>query len=270
MKNKLGMGQEDRYDYGHSGGPRGVITVEVRNYQRHRQRQMPAHLTGLVGQPLPKLPTPFAAAQVPLPDDNDDLGGLMPLSRAGSIPLADARALAHLGEKVKDTSGKRGSVPLRQALMPGQAAVGGVSNRLGSAPPGIRPRPSFAPLPGAAALGLPGAGIAPRHQSAPHLGSTSVLCLLLEPLFLLIFVILANLVCTACTIACTHVVWTHTAATQAGVVTLNGIIPPETCCTGLPGLAECCHVLQMLEVYQSPSLQFWQRGLWCSVLSWQR
>jgi len=108
MKNKLGIGQEDRYDYGHSGGPRGVIAVEVPNYQRHRQRQMPAHITGLVGQPLPKLPTPFAAAQVPLPDDNDDPGGHMPLSRAGSIPLADARALAHLGDKVKDTSGKRG------------------------------------------------------------------------------------------------------------------------------------------------------------------
>ncbi|KAL0018632.1 hypothetical protein WJX77_009530 [Trebouxia sp. C0004] len=169
MKNKLGIGQEDRYDYGHSGGPRGVIAVEVPNYQRHWQRQMPAHITGLVGQPLPKLPTPFAAAQVPLPDDNDDLGGHMPLSRAGPIPLADARALAHMGDKVKGTSGKRGSVALRQALMPGQAAVGGMSTRLGSAPPSIRPRPSFAPLPGAAALGLSGAGVAPRYQSAPHL-----------------------------------------------------------------------------------------------------
>lgn len=220
MKNKLGIGQEDRYDYGQSGGPRGVIAVEVPNYQRHRQRQMPAHITGLIGQPLPKLPTPFAAAQVPLPDDNDDLGGHMPLSRAGSIPLADARALAHLGDKVKDTSGKRGSVPLRQALAPGQAAIGGTSNRLGSAPPGIRPRPSFAPLPGAAALGLPGAGIAPRHQSAPHLGPTFVLYLLLQPLFLVSPVILVSLVSKAGTIAYTHVVWTHTAAMQAGVVHL--------------------------------------------------
>lgn len=47
-------------------------------------------------------------------------------------------------------------------------------------------------------------------------------------------------------------------------------IPSEMCCTGLPELAECCNVLQTLEVYQSPSLQFWQRGLWWSVLSWQR
>lgn len=209
MKNKFGIGQEDRYEYGHSGGPRGVIAVEVPNYQRHRQRQRPAHLTGLVGQPLPKLPTPFAAAQVPLPDDNDDLGGHMPLSRAGSIPLADARALAHLGDKVKDTSGKRGSVPLRQALTPGQAAVGGMSTRLGSAPPGIRPRPSFAPLPGAAALGLPGAGIAPRHQSAPHLGPTPALCLMLQPSFLVSSAILANLVCKACSIPYTHVIWTR-------------------------------------------------------------
>lgn len=175
VKNKFGIGQEDRYSYGHSGGPRGVIAVEVPNYQRRRQHQRTVQNAKLTGQPLPNLPTPFAAAQVPLPDGNEDITGHMPLSRAGSIPLADARMLTPFGKKVGDMSGKRGSVPLqRQALMAGQAAVAGGSTRLGSAPAPMRPRPSTASLLGPTPAGLPGASAAPRHHSAPHLGQTSM------------------------------------------------------------------------------------------------
>ncbi len=170
LKSRLGIGQEDKYRHGHSGGVTGVISVEVPHWQRHVQRPQTAQIARLAGRPLPTLPTPFAAAQVPLPDDHEGTGGKMPLSRADSIPLGDTRTLANVDG---DTSGKRSSVPLqRQSLVPGQTAVAGVSTRLGSAPPGLKPRLSLAGVAG---------GTGPiRHQSAPGLGK-SFTCFTMTP-----------------------------------------------------------------------------------------
>ena len=57
-KSKLGLGKADKFGYGQSVGPSGVISVDVPNYQQHEQRRQ------TLGKSLPKLPTPFAAAQV--------------------------------------------------------------------------------------------------------------------------------------------------------------------------------------------------------------
>lgn len=161
VKSKLGVGKEDKFSYGHSVGPSGVISVDVPNYQHHAQRQQALRQTQMSYQPMPKLPTPFAAAQMPLPDEQDGAGGRMPLSRAGSISLTDhAKTIA---EVTGGASGRRGSLSAqRQALVPGQASVAPVHTRLGSAPPGIK---------SISVSGIrPGPSLLPHHKSAPGLG----------------------------------------------------------------------------------------------------
>ena len=161
VKSRLGIGQEDRYRYGAFGGPTGVISVAVPNYQRQQQhRRQHLQSAQLTGQPLPNLPTPFAAAQVPLPDDDELSGSQIPHSRAGSIQLRSNPKI--LVDVVGGTMEKRMSLPLhRQSLVPGQATVAPLNARLGSAPPGSN-HPSMPPLPDAA--------VAPRYQSAPGIG----------------------------------------------------------------------------------------------------
>lgn len=164
-KSKLGVGKEDKFSYGHSVGPTGVISVNVPNYQHHAQRQQALQHTLVAGQPVPQLPTPFAAAQVPLPTDDDDdegAGGHMPPSRVGSNPFTDHAKTMAGGAAAKRTS----SHLQRQSLLPGQASAAPVTTRLGSAPPGIK-RPS--------AIGIR-LGSSPHHKSAPGLGSPPLLC----------------------------------------------------------------------------------------------
>ena len=160
VKSRLGVGQEDRFSYGQSVGPNGVLSVDVPNYQLRAQRQQTMQ-PQMTLQPLPKLPTPFAAAQVPLPDDSDG-ARRMSLSRAGSNLLAEhAKTLA--AAPLMRHSAQRGPLPLRrQSLVPGQASVAPKQSRLGSAPPSIRRL---------SAPGLtPGPSLLPRHNSAPGLG----------------------------------------------------------------------------------------------------
>ena len=166
-KSKLGVGIEDRFSYGQSVGPSGVIAVDVPNYQHHAQRQQALQQARVVGQRVPQLPTPFAAAQVPLPDDDEGPGGNMLLSRAGSIPLTDhAKTIADMEG---GAAAKRSSTPLqRRSLIPGQASVAPVTTRLGSAPPGIK---RFS-VPGI----RPGSSMLPLHKSAPGLGKPSPPC----------------------------------------------------------------------------------------------
>ena len=165
VKSKLGVGKEDKYGYGHSVGQPGVISVNVPDYQHHAQRHQALQQARVIGQPVPQLPTPFAAAQVPLPDDDGGTGGDNLLSRAGSNPLTDhAKTIADMAG-----GAKRSSTPLqRQSLVPGQASAAPVTTRLGSAPPGIKR--SSAP-----GIRL-GSSLLPLHQSAPGLGKPSSLC----------------------------------------------------------------------------------------------
>lgn len=160
-KSKLGVGKEDKFSYGHSVGPSGVISVDVPNYQHRAQRQQALQQARMVGQSVPQLPTPFAAAQVPLPDDDEGVGGNKVVTRVGSIPLTDdAKTIADI---VGGAASRRSSTPLlRQALVPGQPSAAPMTSRLGSAPPGIK-RPS--------ALGIrPASSLLPLHKSAPGLG----------------------------------------------------------------------------------------------------
>lgn len=161
-KSRLGVGKEDKFSYGQSVGPSGVIAVDVPNYQHQAQRQQALQQTRTVRQPAPQLPTPFAAAQVPLPDDDEGPGGNMFPSRAGSIPLTDhAKTIADIAG---GAAAKRSSTPLqRRSLVPGQAYAAPVTTRLGSAPPGIK---RFS-LPGI----RPGSSMLPLHRSAPGLGN---------------------------------------------------------------------------------------------------
>lgn len=165
VKSRLGVGKEDKFSYGHSVGPTGVISVNVPNYQHHAQRQQAFQQAQMGGQPVPQLPTPFAAAQVPLPDDGDveGAGGHMPPSRAGSNPFTDHAKTAAGGAAAKRTS----SHLQRQSLVPGRASAAPVTTRLGSAPPGIK-RPS--------AMGNR-LGSSPHHKSAPGLGNPPSLTL---------------------------------------------------------------------------------------------
>lgn len=171
VKSKLGVGKEDKFSYGHSDGPSGVISVNVPNYQHRAQRQQALQQSRLVAQPVPQLPTPFAAAQVPLPDDDGGAGGDRLLSRAGSTALTDhAKTVADIA------AAKRSSTPLqRQSLVPGQASVAPVTTRLGSAPPGIKRH-------SAPGIRL-GSSLLPLHKSAPGLGTSSSLCQVLHKVF---------------------------------------------------------------------------------------
>lgn len=163
-KSKLGVGKEDKFRYGHSVGPSGVIAVDVPNYQHHAQRQQALQQARMVGQAVPQLPTPFAAAQVPLPDDVEGVGGNQLVTTVGSIPPTDD--VKTIADIAGGAAAKRSSTPfLRQSLVPGQASAAPVTSRMGSAPPGIK-RPS--------ALGIrPGSTLLPLHRSAPGLGKPS-------------------------------------------------------------------------------------------------
>lgn len=163
-KSKLGVGQEDKYSYGHSIGPSGVLAVTVPNYQLQAQRRQALQQAQMTGQQLPQLPTPFAAAQVPLPDDSEPEGSHLPHSRAGSMP-----SISHpLADMAGGTAAHRGSIPLqRQSLVPGHASAAPVTTRLGSAPPGIKVRSASGIRRGSAAL--------PHHKSAPGLGEPPLL-----------------------------------------------------------------------------------------------
>ena len=160
-KSKLGVGQEDKYSYGHSIGPSGVLAVDVPNYQLQAQRRQTLQQAQMTGQQLPQLPTPFAAAQVPLPDDSEPGETHLPHSRAGSLPsTTHPNASADLAG---GTAAQRGSTPLhRQSLVPGHASAAPGASRLGSAPPGIKVKP---------ASGIRrGSSVLPQHKSAPGLG----------------------------------------------------------------------------------------------------
>ena len=167
-KSKLGVGKEDQFSYGQSVGPSGVIAVDVPNYQHHAQRQQALQQAlqqaQMAGQAVPQLPTPFAAAQVPLPDDNEGAGAHMPFSKAGSILLTDhSKTIADI---VAGTAARPSPLPLqRQSQVPGQASAAPVTTRLGSAPPCIK-RIS------APGIRL-GSSMLPHHKSAPGLGNST-------------------------------------------------------------------------------------------------
>lgn len=166
VKSKLGVDKEDKFSYGHSLGPSGVLAVDVPNYQLQDQRRQASQQAQMAGQQLPQLPTPFAAAQVPLPDDSERGGAHLLHSRAGSMPSTTRpNAMADMAD---GTAAHHGSIPLlRQSLVPGQASAAPAS-RLGSAPPGIKLKSATAIRRGSSML--------PHHKSAPGLGKPSSLC----------------------------------------------------------------------------------------------
>lgn len=161
VQSSLGIGKPDKYSYGGGTFPNGVITVNVPNYQ---QRHQPVTSTPLLhpGDPLPNLPTPFAAAQVPLPDQ----------ASAQDTFASPTAAQPHgltLSPAVENALGPGGisasPVPPGTA---GRASMIRGSGRLGSAPPAAGPKMQPMALPPVSTL----AGNLKRHRSTPHLGKT--------------------------------------------------------------------------------------------------
>ena len=163
VKSTLGVGKQDKYSYGGGTFPNGVITVNVPNYQ---QRQQPRPKAPLLhsADPLPNLPTPFAAAQLPLPDQNSAIDSLA--SPAAAEGLTQGLGLSPAVQKALAPRGASVSPNIQGGA--GQPATIRGSGRLGSAPATAGPKMHSLALPSVATLTT--AGNLRRHRSTPHLG----------------------------------------------------------------------------------------------------
>lgn len=166
VKSTLGVGKQDKYSYGGGTFPNGVITVNVPNYQ---QRQQPRPKAPLLhpADPLPNLPTPFAAAQLPLPDQSSAIDSLA--APAAAEGLTQGLGLSPAVQKALAPRGASVSPNLIQ-VGAGQPAMIRGSGRLGSVPATAGPKMHSLALPSVATL-TP-AGNLRRHRSTPHLGKT--------------------------------------------------------------------------------------------------
>ena len=167
MRSTLGVGKPDKYSYGGGTFPNGVITVDVPDYQHSKQPRAAGPLLH-PGDPLPNLPTPFAAAQVPLPDQKAAADN--PTSPFAATSL---RPRLSLSPSVQKALGPRGvSVSPLPGVAAGQPSLIKGSGRLGSAPAAAGPKMQPLILPSVATL-TP-AGNLRRHKSTPHLGNKLV------------------------------------------------------------------------------------------------
>ena len=168
VKSTLGIGKPDKYDYGGGTFPKGVITVNMPDHQR-RQSSHPSGPLRHPGDPLPNLPTPFAAAQLPLPDQKHFPG--TPASSATADPTGLAGlTLSPTARKVSGppTGPRAISISPLPRNTGSQPPAVKLSGRLGSAPPGTATRaqaPSFAAVP---SIAPPGA--LRRLRTSPHVG----------------------------------------------------------------------------------------------------
>lgn len=177
VKSTLGVGKPDKFSYGGGTFPNGVITVNVPNYQQHKQPHVNAPLLH-PGDPLPNLPTPFAAAQVPLPDQKPAADN--PASPFGPTSLRHGLSLTPSVQKALGPRGVSVS-PLPQGAVQPSMIRG--SDRLGSAPPTAGP--TVQPLVQPSVATLTPAGKLRRHKSTPHLGNRldALLCKLFVSLY---------------------------------------------------------------------------------------